>query len=251
MSYQVDHPELKKNIRHRRYREQREKREWNQALLNRGIKILVEILRDHGATPENIKGFYKSLGECTSAYYTTPIEKACDAVLSKSELVPLEYYWRGIVAGMSEVRSYKPDRMHKGWVWSPVREKLAERESSVGNRMRSEIGKRLPVYMGAGPAPEGQLKVPTSYEKQVRTLGKREMNGRFILSAELVDEVGEFKLFQISYVSRGDSAASNTLQWGYVATYNDDHHAFAQSPTRAMSAAKTNMVKAATAKLAR
>jgi hypothetical protein len=236
--------------RHRNYRDNAEKREWNQQLLNHGIKVVVEVLRHHKATEDQVKAFYKSLNECKSSYYTKPMETAFEAVLPKSLIAPVEYYLRGIAGGMSEIRDSKLSRDFVG-SYRPLRMKLMSMESDVMNRMRREIGKKLDVYMGTGPAPEGKIKVPTSHEKQVKNLGIREINGRFILSAEQVDEVGEFKLFQISYVTRGDSVASNTLQWGYVSTYNGGHWAFAQSPSRAMAAAKTLMVKAATAKLAR
>lgn len=240
-------PEVVKRIRHGNYRDNAKKIKQNKVLLNQGLKAIVVLLRDNGATNKQVKAFYKSVSECKNSYYTNPMEKAVEAVMSK--IVPLEYYLRGISGGTQAIREAKCARAEK--LFAPAQDRLRSLERNVQSRMRDEIGKTLAIYMGAGEAPEGKIKVPTSHDKQVKNLGLREVNGRFILSAEAVDKVGEFELFQVSYVTRGESEASSKLQWGFIATFNGNHHAFAQSPSRAMSAAKTNMVKTATAKLAR
>lgn len=106
---------------------------------------------------------------------------------------------------------------------------------------------RLPGETEQG-SPSTVLQLSIGWKRQTDALGATNVGSRFITKADLVDQIGEYDLYQITYHENGERVTEP--KYGFVAKYRDGNiRGFGNKPETALQWTRRQVLVAAQRKM--
>lgn len=149
----------------------------------------------------------------------------------------------GILGELRDVRRKRKERSR----WSPLSDKLFGTLESAISAASAVLGKgSAPVLRIAGlyavdQSPPDAYTISPLWHRQVDAAGGHSIGHRFIARATLVDQIGEYDLFEVKYFENGSN--HKIPQTGYVGRFRDTTiRGFGVKPETALSWTRRQVV---------
>lgn len=157
------------------------------------------------------------------------------------------YLAEALAHALSETMTYRRDR--KSTVgYNPLGDSLNRIKSAAKSACSSVTNVKVDFVVSSDPKHPAPHKVSPLWEKQTELAGGTSIGNRFISRADLVDQIGEFDLFQIEYYMGSDA----TVKFGFLARYRDSSiRGFGTRADTAMQWARRQVVLYGTRKLSK
>lgn len=163
------------------------------------------------------------------------------ADLSAGSIERLVSSYCGILKDLRVARLHRKSRQH----WAPLKDKLFDTLDAARRAADSVLGKgntlALKVPGLSDVETPGTYTISPLWHRQMDAVGGPGIGHRFIARAVLVDQIGEYDLFEVTYFENG--AQSNTAQVGYVGRFRGTTiRGFGVKPETALSWTRRQVV---------
>ena len=142
-------------------------------------------------------------------------------------------------------RVYKDIKMMRmnrkyGRKWDPIRTIMSETQHEANEKANNALTRPVNIVMrGLSRRQEHSHLIGPMWRQKTAACGGPTIGNRFILQADLVDQIGEYDLFQISYLT----GATDVAQVGYLSRYRDTTiRGFGAKPETALSWTRRQVV---------
>jgi hypothetical protein len=154
----------------------------------------------------------------------------------------------GVALGSAWMSIHTSRRASKPPLYRPLAERIERVEAKARYAAREALGQTTTIKPGVGRGKHHRIS--PLWVQQTEAVGGGTVGRRFISRAVLVDQIGEYDLFEINFYENG--ASEGNLQTGYVGRYRGTKiRGFGHKPETALNWTRRQVVIEATRKLTR